>query len=251
MLSQNKIKYLISLQSKKNRENLNVFIAEGDKICQEIVASEKLKIENIFATEKWIDSNQEILQKHRNLLVEISENELKKISSLSTPNQVLISAFKPNFLIEKNTLQDDIVLYLDGIQDPGNMGTILRNADWFGIAHVFCSDTCVDIYNSKVIQASMGAFLRIKSQEIDLQELISHFEEINVYGTHLEGENIYEQKLSPNGIIVIGSEGKGINEQNLSLITQKIKIPSYGKGAESLNAAVATGIVCSIFRNKL
>ena len=248
MLSQNKIKYLTALHSKKFREKYNIFLAEGDKICLEIVTSKKVKIEEIFAVSSWIEKNAELLQPFRDRLIEISEAELKKISCLTTPNQVLISAHQPSFEIDKLLINSSLSLYLDGIQDPGNMGTILRNADWFGIENVFCSDTCVDIFNPKVIQASMGAFLRVKSQEIDLEALIT--ENLPIYGALLEGNNIFEEKLSANGIIVIGSEGKGISDALLPFITHKIKIPAYGNGAESLNAAVAAGIICAAFRNK-
>jgi RNA methyltransferase, TrmH family len=246
MLSQNKIKYLTALQSKKIRQKYNIFFAEGDKICLEIIKNDNIKIEEIFALPNWIQKNIEFLKPFRDRLIEISEAELKKISCLSTPNQVLISAHIPNFQLDKMLINNDLSLYLDGIQDPGNMGTILRTADWFGIKNVFCSDTCVDIFNPKVIQASMGAFLRIKSQEVDLQQLIS--EGLPVYGALLEGNNIFEEKLSTRGIIVIGSEGKGISDTILPLLTHTIKIPAYGNGAESLNAAVATGIICAAFR---
>jgi RNA methyltransferase, TrmH family len=247
MLSQNKIKYLTALQSKKFRQKYNIFLAEGDKIGLEIIKNDKIKIEEIFALPGWIEKNMEFLKPFRDRLIEITEAELKKISCLTTPNQVLISAHIPDFEIDKTLINSDLSLYLDGIQDPGNMGTILRTADWFGIKNVFCSDTCVDIFNPKVIQASMGAFLRVKSQEIDLQELIS--EDLPVYGALLEGNNIFETDFSKRGIIVIGSEGKGISDTILPLLTHKIKIPAYGNGAESLNAAVATGIICAVFRN--
>ena len=249
MLSQNKIKYLTSLHSKKFREKYNTFLAEGDKICLEIVKTQNIKIEEIFAVASWIGKNETVLMPFRDRLIEISEAELKKISCLTTPNQVLISAKQPDFFIDKSLINNDLSLYLDGIQDPGNMGTILRNADWFGIKNVFCSDTCVDIYNPKVIQASMGAFLRVKSQEIDLQQLIEETENLPVYGALLEGNNIFEEKLSKKGIVLIGSEGKGISDALLPFITHKIKIPAHGEGAESLNAAVASGIICAAFRN--
>lgn len=247
MLSQNKIKYLTALQSKKFRQKYDIFLAEGDKICLEIIKNDKIKIEEIFALPNWIEKNIESLKPFRDRLIEITEAELKKISCLTTPNQVLISAHIPIFEINKELINNDLSFYLDGIQDPGNMGTILRTADWFGVKNVFCSDTCVDIFNPKVIQASMGAFLRIQSQEIDLEQLVS--KDLPVYGAVLEGENIFETKLSNKGIIVIGSEGKGISDANLSFLTHKIKIPAYGNGAESLNAAVATGIICAVFRN--
>jgi RNA methyltransferase, TrmH family len=248
MLSQNKIKYLTALQLKKNRAEQQCFVAEGDKICTEIIREQKIEVQNIFATDAWLAKNEVFLKPFSKQIESVTEAELKKVSTLSTPNQALIVARKPIFQINKTLISQSLVLYLDGIQDPGNMGTILRNADWFGIPYVFCSDTCVDIYNPKVIQASMGAFLRVQSQEIELAELLKDIPTIPVYGALLEGENIFKTTLQPNAIIVIGSEGKGIAPHNLTWITDKIKIPSQG-AAESLNAAVATGIICSLFRN--
>ncbi len=248
MLSQNKIKYLTSLQSKKFRQKYNIFVAEGEKICLEILKEKKIEVESIFAVKSWCEKHAYLLQYYGAKVEEISESELKKISSLTTPNQVLITAHPQDFSLDKNLIFNDLVLYLDGIQDPGNMGTILRNADWFGIPYVFCSDTCVDIYNPKVIQSSMGAFLRVKSKEISLPTLLDRAKNIPIYGALLEGENIFQSKLEQKGIIVIGSEGKGISDATLPLISHKIKIPDYGNGAESLNAAVASGIICALFR---
>lgn len=248
MLSINKIKYIQSLHSKKFRQKYNNFIAEGEKIANEILIHAPLAIEGIFATAQWIEANTLLIRKQAHIVTEVSDADLKKISTLTTPNQVLMIVRQPQITIDKNILREKLVLYLDGIQDPGNMGTILRIADWFGIEYVLCSDTCVDIYNSKVIQATMGAFLRIKSIEIPLLEIITS--ETPVYGALLEGENIFAQTLTSYGIIVIGNEGKGIHPALLPHINRPILIPPYGTGAESLNAAVATGIICAVFRNK-
>jgi RNA methyltransferase, TrmH family len=247
MISINKTKYVQSLHAKKFRQKYNNFIAEGDKIGYEILKSGKLKVEAIFATPQWLNQYATELEKFQSLITEINEAELKKISALTTPNQVLIVAEQPNFDFDNQLLKHDLVLYLDGIQDPGNMGTILRIADWFGIEHVFCSDTCVDVFNPKVIQATMGAFLRIKTKEITLQALIDPT--TPVYGALLEGKNIFQTPLSKHGVIVIGNEGKGISEPIRQLVNRPILIPPHGEGAESLNAAVATGIICAAFRN--
>ena len=183
MLSKNKIKYLNTLLAKKTRQKYKNFIAEGDKICTEILNSTTVVPLEIYATGAWMEKNETRLLTLKGICCEITESELKKISQLTTPNQVLIVASQPAFHLEPNEIDEELVLYLDGIQDPGNMGTILRNADWFGIRYVFCSDNCVDIFNPKVIQASMGAFLRVKTKEIDLKELIS--KNIPVYGAVL------------------------------------------------------------------
>jgi TrmH family RNA methyltransferase len=239
MLSINKIKYIQSLHHKKFRQKYDNFIAEGDKIAYEIIKSGKIEIEAIFATSNWILKYATELKKFQSILVEINEAELKKISTLTTPNQVLMILKQPSFEVENQSFNNDLVLYLDGIQDPGNMGTILRIADWFGINYVFCSDSCVDIFNPKVIQATMGAFLRVKTKEIPLENIIN--ETTPIYGALLEGENLFQKTLSKHGVIVIGNEGKGINSTLL---------PPHGEGAESLNAAVATGIICAVFRNR-
>lgn len=247
MLSLNKIKYVQSLQSKKNRQKYDIFVAEGEKIAEEILNHQNISIEYIFGTTNWIEKNEVLLKKFDNITFEVTEQELKKISMLTTPNQVLIVAKQLKFEIDKSIIHKDLVLYLDGIQDPGNMGTILRIADWFGIKYVFCSDTCVDVYNPKVIQATMGAFLRIKTKEIDIEEIINS--DLPIYGALLEGNNIFKEKLQQNGIIIIGNEGKGISPSLQSKITHPIFIPAYNNGAESLNAAIATGIICALFRN--
>lgn len=247
MLSKNKIKYLNTLLAKKTRQKYKNFIAEGDKICTEILNSTTVVPLEIYATGAWMEKNETRLLTLKGICCEITESELKKISQLTTPNQVLIVASQPAFHLEPNEIDEELVLYLDGIQDPGNMGTILRNADWFGIRYVFCSDNCVDIFNPKVIQASMGAFLRVKTKEIDLKELIS--KNIPVYGAVLGGKNIFTESLSEKGIIVIGSEGNGISAENLHLVNKPVMIPGATGGAESLNAAVATGIICALFKN--
>jgi RNA methyltransferase, TrmH family len=247
MISINKTKYVQSLHHKKTRQKYNNFIAEGDKIGYEIIKSGKLKVEGIFAVPQWLEQYATELKKFQSIITEISEAELKKISTLTTPNQVLIVAEQPSFDVDYQLLSQDLVLYLDGIQDPGNMGTILRIADWFGINYVFCSDTCVDAFNPKVVQATMGAFLRIKTKEIELKALLT--ETTPVYGALLEGKNIFQIPLSKHGVIVIGNEGKGISDSVRAHVNRPILIPPHGEGAESLNAAVATGIICAAFRN--
>lgn len=247
MISINKIKYVQSLHTKKFRQKYDNFIAEGDKICYEIIKSEKLNIEAIFALPQWMEKHATELRPFQSILTEVNESELKKISTLTTPNQVLMVVKQSSFELDLQTIRSDLSLYLDGIQDPGNMGTILRIADWFGIRFVFCSDTCVDIFNPKVVQATMGAFLRIQSKEIELRELIEAT--TPVYGALLEGENLFQTERSNHGIIVIGNEGRGISEEVRALINRPILIPPHGEGAESLNAAVATGIICAVFRN--
>ncbi len=249
MLSNNKIKYIQSLKSKKQRQKYNNFIIEGDKMAREVLQSEELEIEGVFALADWVETNRKLVNVHFNKILNINERELKKISNLTTPNQVLIIAKQWTPKIDFSTFKNDLSLYLDGIQDPGNMGTILRIADWFGIDWVICSPTCVEIYNPKVVQASMGAFLRVKTAVLPFETLQEQAKEVPVYGTVLDGENMYEMDLKANGIIVIGSEGKGISPAVMAQLNHRISIPAHTSGgAESLNAAIATGIVCALFR---
>jgi TrmH family RNA methyltransferase len=250
MLSKNNIKYIRSLNLNKFRQKYNNFVVEGDKIAQEMLRYKNNEIENIYALPSWIKTNDNLLRFHKEKLIPINEIELKKISSLKTPNDVLLVARMFDETIDYQEVRTGISLYLDGIQDPGNMGTIIRTADWFGIRTVFCSPNSVSLYNSKVLQATMGAFLRVKVVESSFLELIDQFVDLPLYGTVLGGENIFKTKLEKKGIIVIGSEGRGISEEVLDKLDHKITIPSNSSdGAESLNAAVATGIVCAIFKN--
>ena len=176
-----------------------------------------------------------------------SEPDLKTITFFNTPSQVYVIVKRPDASIANNFLTNDFALFLDDIQDPGNLGTILRIADWFGIPNVICSEKCVDIYNHKVIQSSMGAFLRVNVIPASFKKIYQQYPDIPYYGTVLEGNNLFEEKFKEKGIVVIGNEGKGISDAILEKLTHRISIPK-GKngGAESLNAAVATGIVCSI-----
>lgn len=251
MLSKNNVKYIRSLKLKKFRQKYNKFVVEGDKIAQEMLQYENIKIENIYALPSWIKTNENLLRFHNKKLIPASESELKKISFLSTPSEVFIVAecFADHF--DSQEVVNGISLFLDGVQDPGNMGTILRVADWFGIKNVFCSPQCVDLYNAKVLQATMGAFIRVNVPTLSFSTLVAEFPDLPVYGTVLKGENIFETKLAQKAIVVIGSEGQGISEEVMAQLDHKITIPSNGDdGAESLNAGVAAGIVCAIFKNR-
>lgn len=249
-LSKNKEKYIRSLSSKKNRQEHNNFFAEGIKLAEEILTSDRLQLENIYALQTWVDDNNITSSKYQNILEVVSLRELKKISQLSTPNQVLIVAKQPEITVEEEKVREDWSLYLDRIQDPGNMGTILRIANWFGIEHIFCSPDCVDIYNPKVIQSSMGAFLRTKVIYMDFDTFQSNYGEIPTYGATLKGRSIFQPMLSQVGVLVLGNESRGIAPDILKKITHQITIPTYGAGEmESLNVAVATGIICAAIRN--
>lgn len=252
ILSKQKIKYIQSLKINKFRQMYANFIVEGDKMALELLNDKNIEIENIIALQTWINENQNILKPYFNKILTATESDLKQISNLSTPNKVFIIAKQPVFDIFKEDskkhqdfISKNFSLYLDGIQDPGNMGTILRIADWFSVTYIFCSPTSVDVWNPKVVQASMGAFLRVKPVEVRFEDLKTHFPQLPIFATIMRGDNIFRTDLPRKGIIVIGNEGSGVSSSILDKTDFKISIPGGG-GAESLNAAVATGIVCAV-----
>lgn len=251
-LSKAKNKHLQALKLKKFREELGLFIVEGEKIAAELLISKSIEIDEIFALESWITAHQSALWAHQTKIIEVSEAELKQISNLTTPNKVLIVARKTPPQYNDDLIQKSFCFYLDGIQDPGNLGTILRIADWFSIPYVFCSPKTVELFNPKVVQSSMGAFLRVRSMELDFDSLKNRYPTLPVFAAILRGQNIFEtvvQKDFPRrGIIIIGNEGNGISEDLIEKADFKITIPGGG-GAESLNAAVSTGILAAILTN--
>lgn len=251
MLSKNQVKYLHSLRLGKFRELNRVFIAEGIKLVEDLMIS-NFRIRIIYATPAWTAEHQRIIAGQDFVIQEITEEELGKISNLVTPNEVLAVVSYPGTEIPPQEELGDIILLLDRIQDPGNLGTIIRTADWFGIAHIICSPDTVDVYNPKVIQATMGSICRVGVHYTDLRQFMtglgSHWRK---YGTISDGENIYKVEPEYPAAIIIGNESKGISDQYLPLLTHRIGIPSRSKGAESLNAAMATGIVCSEFCRRL
>lgn len=229
------------------------FIAEGNKLVQELFTSNMLT-ETIFATEDWIIENRLVL-KNEFEVVCVNENELKKISSLKTPNKVLAIVKIPQVQYEIPDFSSSLILMLDHISDPGNMGTIIRTADWFGIKTIICSENCVDIYNSKVVQATMGSIFRLNIHYTNLEEVFQNLKNpIPVYGMLLNGNNLYETNLESNGIIVVGNESQGISTHLKNYIKSKISIPGYSVNAasqpESLNASIATAIVLAEFKRR-
>lgn len=237
MLSKNDVKYIQSLCHKRQRDIDKVFVAEGPKMAEEILKSD-FEVVHVYALMEWIDENQALSIP----LTEISTAELEKISSLQTPNKVVMLA-KQKQLTSEPALHKKVSIVLDGIQDPGNLGTIIRIADWFGINQVMASNDTADVYNSKVVQSTMGSIGRVNVWYRDLHEWITEIE-VPVYGALLNGKSIYETPKVEEGLIVIGNESKGIREGLVDGITHPVTIPRLG-GAESLNAAVATGIIVS------
>ncbi len=250
MLSKNKIKYIHSLELKKNRKEEQVFLAEGHKLVGDLMGAFPCRL--LCATQNWLKQNPNAEAKE---VIEVSEEELAKASLMKAPQDVLAVFEQPHYEFSAETAANSLCLALDDVQDPGNLGTIVRIADWFGIKDIFCSKGTADIYNPKTIQATMGAVARVRLHYIDLQEMIDKLAEMNVpiYGTFLDGGNMYSQELSENGLIVMGNEGNGISKSIAQKINRKLFIPNYPQGSEtseSLNVAVATAIVCAEFRRK-
>lgn len=241
MLSKNQIKLISSLQQKKYRFVNQLFFAEGVKVIQELVKS-NFELEHLYTTK---EDFKEIASNKRTL---ITENELTKISALTTPNTCLALFKIPS---ESTIIESGLVLALDSVRDPGNMGTILRLCDWFGIQQLVCSKETVDIYNPKVVQATMGSITRVNVNYVDLDIFLKNTK-LPVFGTFMDSENIYKTALPQEGIIVMGNEANGISESIEKIITKRITIPRFGELqiTESLNVATAAAIILSEFRRQ-
>lgn len=240
MVSKNQIKLITSLQQKKYRNQHQLFFAETKKVIDEFLDA-KFELVNLFTVDETLFPVVEA-----NKMYAISEAELKKISALKTPNECLAIFKMPK---SSDLIRDGLILALDDIRDPGNLGTIVRLCDWFGIETLVCSTETVDVYNPKVIQSTMGSISRVK---IVYADLISFLQKVNlpVYGTFMDGENVYNQDLIQEAVIVMGNEANGISPEIEALVTHKIAIPRFGKlqKTESLNVATATAITLSEFR---
>jgi TrmH family RNA methyltransferase len=253
MLSKNTVKLITSLHHKKFRKKEGLFIAEGEKVCRELIHS-GVTIEAVYITEKFREEKFIHWIKKVNAEI-ISEKDFEKISALTTSPEIIVVAKIPEQKFDLELLDKKLTLVLDQIKDPGNVGTILRIADWFGIENVICSEDCADAYNPKTVQASMGSLFRVKVFYKELEMILksARDKKLNVYGTLLEGENIYTSELKKEGLIILGSESHGISNTLLPLISHRISIPSFSATehkAESLNAAMAAAIVCSEFRRR-
>ncbi len=255
MLSKNQLKFVNSLKQKKFREEHNSFTAEGTKIVSELLHS-RIKVKQVYASADFL--NRISIDKSIES-VEVKISELERISSLTSPNEVLAVCEIPSCELNKNELNDKLTLVLDNIKDPGNLGTLIRIADWFGIDSIICSHETADAFNPKVVQATMGSIARIKLHYTDLADFFKKNNSdisLPVYGALLEGESIYGKKLTASGFIIIGNESKGISNHLLPYISDKISIPSFSHfksaagEAESLNAAIAAALICSEFRRR-
>ena len=238
------IQFVRSLADKRMRDSEGLFIAEGDKLVEEIIAS-GLNIRNLYTTNKGLGLRGATL---------IERSEMERISQLKSANTTLAVVEQPRYKLDERTLRDTLILALDGVQNPGNMGTIIRLADWFGIKDVLCSAECADCYNPKVVQATMGAILRVRVHYVDdLAKLLNRLNSsgMPIYGTLLDGQNIYTKQLSTNGVIVMGNEGRGLSDACRASVSDRLFIPPYPidtPTSESLNVAMATGIVLAEFR---
>ena len=238
------IQFVRSLADKRVRDEERLFIAEGDKLISEILAS-GWKIRHLYALEGHFEGHAE----------QVSAKDMERISQLKTAPSSLAIVEQPRYKTPASASAERLALALDGVQNPGNLGTIIRLADWFGIEDIYCSPDTADCFNPKVVQATMGAILRVRIHYLQLADFLSRTAAADtpVYGTMLDGENIYDAKLSTGGVIVMGNEGKGVSETCIKSFSRRLLIPTYPadrQGSESLNVAMATGIVCAEFRRR-
>jgi len=256
LLSKAKIQLIRSLEHKKFRAQHDLFVIEGDKAVRELLDSH-LTVEYLLAKPAWLELLPVHLRNKANDLIEINDRELSQISFLKTPNQVLALVRMPEYSLDMAELTGGLSLYLNQVQDPGNLGTIIRIADWFGVRHIVCDEGCADPFNPKTVQSTMGALIRVKTHSADttfLQQLKKHHPDFPVYGTFLDGENLFHAPLPSQAMIVMGNESKGISDEIAQYVNRRLLIPSYPPGeptSESLNVATAAAIVCAEFRRRM
>jgi TrmH family RNA methyltransferase len=252
VLSRNKIKYLTSLKIKKFRVLHGQFIIEGDKIVKDTLQNRQVTVSQLIAAGVWLNENRALLSANVKEVIEANVVDLSRISALETPPDVMAVLDIPHTVIDHEVISGSLSIALDNIQDPGNLGTIIRTADWFGIRNIFCSDECADVYNPKVIQASMGALLNLKVHYLNLKDVLMQHSGISEYaicGTFMQGTPVSEYKPVKQGMIVFGNEARGISEALIPFIQSRITIPpakSNSAHIESLNVASAVAIVCAL-----
>lgn len=245
MITKAEIQIVRSLADKRNRDELGLFVAEGEKLIEELCSSQ-LRVRRIYALEGVLQGKE---------VEVVTPKEMERLSMLKSANNSLAVVEQPRYMFDPESLNSNLVLALDDVQNPGNLGTIIRLADWFGISDILCSLSTVDCFNPKVVQATMGAILRVRVHYLDLPALLhsAKAQGVPLYGTFLDGENIYDCDLQQHGIIVMGNEGRGISAECASAITDKLFIPPYPadcSGSESLNVAIATAVTCAEFRRR-
>lgn len=253
LLSRNKVKFLNSLKMKKFRSIHGQYVVEGDKIVRDILAHHPLAIRLLVATGEWLSCNPVTNRAGKMEIAEADTSDFSRISSLETPPEVMAVLEIPGTTVEHEVLMNSVSIALDNIRDPGNLGTIIRTADWFGISNILCSNSCADCYNPKVVQASMGALPNVRVQYADLKDVfakLSGSENFTVHGTFLDGQPVFDIKPPQKGILVFGNESRGISDDLLPYITSRITIPPRHAGrhhVESLNVASAVAIICAVF----
>ena len=244
MISKNQLKYIRQLEQKKYRRREGLFVAEGTKVVGDLL--QRYRPEAVFATTDW--------QAPAGITPQfVTDDELRRISFLQHPQQVLALFPLPSVNSLPSSVNSELSLALDGVQDPGNLGTIIRIADWFGISTIICSEDTVDAWNPKVVQATMGSIARVNIIYINLPEFLDSLPaDFPVYGTFLDGDNIYTQELTNEGLIIMGNEGNGISDAVRAKVNRRLLIPDFHQGetADSLNVAIATAITCSEFRRR-
>jgi RNA methyltransferase, TrmH family len=255
MISKNKAKFIISLQKKKVRDGEQLFVIEGDKLVKEFLAA-KIPIETLIAKPEFLSNLPADLTSYVDEIEDITYRELKHISTLKTPHNALAIVKMPIHEMNISEVLNQLCVALDFVQDPGNLGTIIRAAAWFGIKNIVCSIDCVDVYNPKVIQASMGAFIHVNIFYYDLKKLltIATKNKIPIFGTMLAGDSVYNHKLDNKGIILLGNESNGISDELIPFITEKIMIPGFSKakpGIDSLNVGMAASVIFSEFLRRV
>lgn len=255
MVSKIKTKFINSLRYKKYRDRHNAYVVEGEKIITELLRQDLHRTNILFTTANWAETIDRKLLKNVQEHYVISEDELKKLSFLKSPSKGLAVVTPPAYEVNKEAVLNSLSLVLDTIQDPGNLGTIIRIANWFGISRIFCSEDSADQFNPKVIQASMGAILRTEVYYSDLISLLREYRipGFPVYGTFSDGKPVYDTRVLQKGFIIFGNESKGITPGLFPYITEKISVPNYPSGRktmESLNISAATAIICAEFRRR-
>jgi TrmH family RNA methyltransferase len=254
MLSSSNIKLINSLGFKKYREKHGLFIIEGDRLIRELLES-GMTVIKLFALSDWLAETDAGLLSNAKEIITVEEKDLHKVSHLSTARAALALVRTEHHLADINYLSRKLSIALDNIQDPGNLGTIMRIAAWFGIENIICSKGSTDVYNPKTVQASMGALLHVKVSYADLVTVLSGMSEkgIPVYGATLDGEPVYDTVKSQEGMLLFGNESRGISGELLPFISHKISIPPSGKagpGIDSLNVAMSAAIICNEFRRR-
>jgi RNA methyltransferase, TrmH family len=247
MITKSQIKFLKSLHLKKYRKEHQVFLVQGEKSVLELLSS-TFEVKEIYCTENFAQKHHIIIQSKKYHFIIVKEKELQQIGTLDT-NENVVAVAETKLSNDSPVLDNEYALVLDNIQDPGNMGTIIRVADWYAIPFIICSEDTVDVYNPKVIAATMGSFLRVQVYYTDLEHFLKQENHLHIYGAVLNGENLHQTTFAKSGLIVMGNESKGISPTIQNLLTHKITIPRFGS-AESLNVAMATTAICDNLRRQ-